>query len=382
MARFVRPLALITLLALCATVCTKRSTDGRLGQEPFDLSRTVQRAVRRPYFRQRQYEKSVLEHHMTESWLEILKEASEWLSSHCACQFGRNMWNCTTSSWKKFLLRAHPEAGYFRAALSASVVFHTARHCAMGKITCYMGNTTNSKNPSHLEYKLFFSDFAKKQTFCDYHFTEGLRAAKILDILDGFFFHAMSKSKKRRWSRSRDLHTNYYNNAVGREKIKDIRPHLRCFCSGPSGTCVLKTCSYVETKRMLTRTADALYQQYQKFVNGGTAAVESARALIAEAQVQPRPATVATHRNMSVIATRHSPNYCRRNSNWGLLGPRGRSCREACGENVEYFTGSPACNEICCGRLHTHVTEYQCDCKLEDWDLRCKICSRAVTVCA
>ena len=169
---------------------------------------------------------------------------------------------------------------------------------------------------------------------------------------------------------------------VSEQKIKDIRPHLRCFCSGPSGTCVLKTCSYVETKRMLTRTADALYQQYQKFVNGGTAAVESARALIAEAQVQPRPATVATHRNMSVIATRHSPNYCRRNSNWGLLGPRGRSCREACGENVEYFTGSPACNEICCGRLHTHVTEYQCDCKLEDWDLRCKICSRAVTVCA
>ena len=112
-------------------------------------------------------------------------------------------------------LLAHPEAAYFRALLSASIVFHTARHCALGKIPCYTANKTVMAMLNGETSIPFFGNITKKTSFCKFHFDEGVRVAKVLDIVDNFTFASLRS--RRRISKKHDLIAHYHNNAVGRQ---------------------------------------------------------------------------------------------------------------------------------------------------------------------
>ena len=157
---------------------------------------------------------------------------------------------------------------------------------------------------------------------------------------------------------------------------------MRCFCSGPSGSCVLRTCSYIETFHLVEKVGVILYKQYKRMLQD-PASIKEVRQHFKKI---PEYDHIVQERYPRLAASRSSPNYCRRNKRQGILGQFHRSCvAYPCGNSQGVnFEGTEQCAEVCCGEFESRESRYSCNCKSHHpvGFLDCAICYRKDTVCS
>lgn len=145
---------------------------------------------------------------------------------------------------------------------------------------------------------------------------------------------------------------------------------LECQCHGLSGSCTVKTC----------------WKKLPKFSEVGAAlkdrfdgAVKVMAANDGQGFMREDP-SVKPPRNMDLVYTEESPDFCVTNTKTGSLGTLGRECNAT-------SQGVDGCDLLCCNRgfdRKTLVEKVNCNCSFI-WccEVKCQTCneSRSINTC-
>ncbi|KAL3317967.1 Protein Wnt-11 [Cichlidogyrus casuarinus] len=154
--------------------------------------------------------------------------------------------------------------------------------------------------------------------------------------------------------------------AMMERNVKDV-----CKCHGTSGSCAAKVCI-----RLLRRvTEDPISEEIKRLYLHAKLMVKvneeklMTNALVngdfAEEMIEPS----------KIAFSEDSPDFCLPEPSRGSLGTKGRLCGLEEKDNFHCFN-------MCCGRgyrNHTYTSTYDCNCRVEDFVIKCGRCPREVS---
>lgn len=275
------------------------------------------------------------------------REGVEEVLKECRSHFTDRRWNCSGVTIadvfqnERMLKAGNRESSYLQAVSSAGVAHQITRDCSKGtREECGCDNRPQGRGTAPGELSWEWGG-------CSDDFRYGIQFSK--DFMDP--------------SRSSEKSLSYYvrrhNNDAGRRVIIS-KMDKTCKCHGVSGSCTVKVCW--RTMPKMKAIATELRRKYEHAIKVKLNRNKTKLTRLSRGRRGRKSNKRNSNRrpsSSSLVYAEDSPDFCKPDSRYGILGTHGRSCNKT-------SSGTAGCSQMCCGRGYNTVNrldDVKCNCQ-------------------
>lgn len=286
------------------------------------------------------------------------RDGVELALKECRSQFTDRRWNCSGVTvadvfQKERMLKANNrESSYLHAIAAAGVAYQVTKGCSQGNWDdCGCDSRMQGRGQKSGELSWEWGGCSE-----DYRFGYDY-SSKFMDP---------QKSEK-----SISNHVTRHNNEAGRKAIKE-NMGKSCKCHGISGSCTVRVCW--RTMPKMTQLSSELRKKFDYAVKVKLNKNKNKLTRISRGRRGKKRQTNSRRPSpSSLVYVDNSPDFCKQDPRFGILGTRGRTCNKTSG-------GPDSCSHMCCGRGYNSVNrikDVKCNCSFI-WccHVRCDWCKK------
>ncbi|XP_067042232.1 protein Wnt-5a-like [Acropora muricata] len=290
----------------------------------------------------------------------------------CQYQFQYRRWNCSLPEQDRYTLfrritgKGTKEAAFTYSISAAGVVYSIARSCVEGNLS--VCGCSRERRPKNLNSEFQWGGCGDNIDYGSKYTTKFMKAGE--------------RKTEGDTSEQEMSKMNIHNIEVGIKIVKN-ESKIVCKCHGMSGSCNLQTCQ--RELSLFVGIGNALHEKYDNAVRTKLERHGAANDLYEVKKNKnggyrrnsaKLKSTLKKPDSGTMVFLNESPQYCKRDPEYGFPGTGGRTCR------INSY-GSDSCDELCCGRGYHQrqvLTKSRCKCKFH-WccEIRCKQCSAIET---